>query len=122
MTVLIEPLNRRDAAGYFLIGIETAAAIVERLARPELKIMFDCYHVQITEGDLLRRFEAHRDKIGHIQIAAAPSRAEPDEGEVAYDWLLPAIEAAGYDGFIGAEYRPRTTTDEGLGWLASHRR
>jgi hydroxypyruvate isomerase len=121
MTVLIEPLNHRDAPGYFLLGIENAAAIVERLGRPELKIMFDCYHTQITQGDLLRRFETHLAMIGHVQIAAAPSRAEPDEGEIAYDWLLPQIEALGYDGFIGAEYRPRAGTDEGLGWLARMR-
>ncbi|MEH6717739.1 MAG: TIM barrel protein [Aurantimonas endophytica] len=117
MTVLIEPLNHRDAPGYFLVGIENAAAIVARVGRPELKIMFDCYHTQITQGDLLRRFEAHRALIGHVQIAAAPSRAEPDEGEIAYDWLLPAIDALGYDGYVGAEYRPRAGTDEGLGWL-----
>lgn len=121
MTVLIEPLNHRDAPGYFLVGIEKAAAIIERIGRPELKIMFDCYHTQITQGDLLRRFEAHRALIGHVQIAAVPSRAEPDEGEVAYDWLLPRLDALGYDGFVGAEYRPRAGTDEGLGWLARMR-
>lgn len=121
MTVLIEPLNHRDVPDYFLVGIETAIMVVEALGRPELKIMFDCYHTQITEGDLLRRFEAHRDRIGHIQIAAVPSRAEPDEGEVAYDRLLPAIEMLGYSGFVGAEYKPRTDTDAGLGWLAAMR-
>lgn len=121
MTVLIEPLNHRDAPGYFLVGIENAAAVIERLGRPELKIMFDCYHTQITQGDLLRRFEAHQPMIGHVQIAAVPSRAEPDEGEVAYDWLLPQIDRLGYDGFVGAEYRPRAGTDEGLGWLARMR-
>ncbi|UIJ72520.1 hydroxypyruvate isomerase family protein [Aurantimonas sp. HBX-1] len=121
MTVLIEPLNHRDAPGYFLVGIEKAASIIERVGRPELKIMFDCYHTQITQGDLLRRFEAHRALIGHVQIAAVPSRAEPDEGEVAYDWLLPRLGALGYDGFVGAEYRPRAGTEEGLGWLARMR-
>jgi 2-dehydrotetronate isomerase len=117
MAVLIEPLNARDVPGYFLIGTGQAAAIVERVGRPELGIMFDCYHAQISHGDLLCCFEAHRDKIRHLQIAAVPSRAEPDEGEIAYGWLLPAFEAAGYAGFVGAEYRPRANTDSGLSWL-----
>lgn len=121
MIVLIEPINHRDAPGYFLFEIEQAAKIVARLRRPELKIMFDCYHTQIMQGDLIRRFERHRDLIGHVQIAAVPSRAEPDEGELAYERLLPAIAAFGYDGFVGAEYRPRAATDDGLGWMASLR-
>ncbi|MBO0904731.1 hydroxypyruvate isomerase family protein [Jiella sonneratiae] len=121
MTVLIEPLNPRDAPGYFLIGLDKAAATVERLGRPELKIMFDCYHLQITGGDLIERFKAHRAMVGHVQFAAVPSRAEPDEGEVAYDRLLPALAGLGYDAAFGAEYRPRGTTEAGLGWLARYR-
>ena len=117
--VLIEPINHRDAEDYFLSEIEQAAEYVELIGAPNLKIMFDCYHVQIMQGDLVRRLQAHLPHVGHIQIAAAPSRAEPDEGEIAYVRLIPAIDAMGYDGFIGAEYRPRTTTDEGLGWMAA---
>ena len=117
MSVLIEPLNHRDAPDYFLVGLGMAAGFVERLARPELSIMFDCYHLQITGGDLIESFKAHRKSIGHVQIAAVPSRTEPDGGEIAYDRLLPLIAAAGYDGYFGAEYKPAGTTDEGLGWL-----
>lgn len=121
MGVLIEPLNHRDAPDYFLIGLPMAADIVARIARPELSIMFDCYHLQITGGDLAESFRTHREMIGHVQIAGVPSRAEPDGGEVAYDRLLPMFEAAGYDGFVGAEYRPATTTDAGLGWMTAFR-
>jgi 2-dehydrotetronate isomerase len=117
MGVLIEPLNARDAPNYVLGTIEEAGEIIAELGRPCVKAMFDCYHLQIMGGDLLRRFEAHRAIVGHVQFAAVPSRAEPDEGEVAYGRLLPAIAAAGHDGFFGAEYRPRRTTDEGLGWM-----
>lgn len=118
MAVLIEPLNTRDAPGYFHHSVEEAAAIVEALGRPEVRIMFDCYHQQITGGDLLRRFERHRDLIGHVQFAAVPSRAEPDEGEVAFERLLPML---GWSGPFGAEYRPRATTAEGLGWMRAFR-
>lgn len=121
MTVLIEPINPRDKPGYFLASVEQAAAVVAAVARPEVKILFDVYHVQIIGGDLIRRFEAVRDMVGHVQIAAVPSRAEPDEGEIAFDRLLPALVAAGYDGVFGAEYKPRRTTDEGLGWLRTFR-
>ena len=117
--VLIEPINQRDAEEYFLSEIEQAADYVEVIGAPNLKIMFDCYHVQIMQGDLERRLQAHLPHIGHIQIAAAPSRGEPDEGEISYERLIPAIDAMGYDGFIGAEYRPRATTDEGLGWMTA---
>lgn len=122
MMVLIEPINQRDATGYFLSEVEHAADVVDALGRPELKIMFDCYHTQIVQGDLLKRFEKFRERVGHVQIAAVPSRAEPDEGEVAYERVLAAIDAMGYAGYVGAEYKPRSTTDEGLSWLEAYRR
>lgn len=119
MTALIEPLNPRDAPGYFLRTQEQAAEIIETLGRPELKIMFDCYHVQVTQGDVLRRFEAVRAHVGHVQFAGAPERGRPDEGEVAFDRLLPAIAAAGWDAPFGAEYKPAGPTDGTLAWLAA---
>jgi 2-dehydrotetronate isomerase len=121
LTVLIEPLNRYDVPGYFLTDTSMAADIIRELGRDTLKILLDCYHTQITEGDLTRRIERLLPLIGHVQIAAVPSRAEPDEGEVAYDRLLRAIEAMGYDGFIGAEYTPRGAVEAGLGWLRAMR-
>jgi hydroxypyruvate isomerase len=120
--ILIEPLNHRDAPGYFLNTSDAAARIIAELGEPDVRMMFDCYHVQIMEGDLSRRLERHLPLIGHIQIAAVPSRYEPDEGEVAYERLVRHIDRIGYGGFIGAEYRPRATTEDGLGWLEAFRR
>lgn len=122
LSILLEPLNHRDVDDYFLCEVEQAAEIIRIVGAPNVKILFDCYHVQIMEGDLLRRIEAHLPFIGHIQIAAVPTRAEPDDGEVAYDRLIPAIYEAGYQGYIGAEYKPRGTTEDGLGWLAAMKR
>ena len=68
-------------------------------------------------GDLIRRFEKHLPLIGHVQIAAVPSRHEPDEGEINYGEIYKAIDASGYDGFVAAEYFPRGKTEDGLGWL-----
>lgn len=118
-TILIEPLNHYDAPGYHISTLDEALAAVERVGEPNLKIMFDCYHMQIMGGDLLRRYKQAYDKIGHIQFASVPDRAEPDTGEINYHWLLHELKAVGYSGAFGAEYKPRTTTDEGLGWLST---
>lgn len=117
ITILIEPINQRDVAGYHLSYVEDAVATIEALQSDNVKMMFDCYHVQIMQGDLIHRLCKHLDYIGHVQIAAVPDRGEPNAGELDYRGILMALDAAGYEGFIGAEYRPRTTTIDGLGWL-----
>jgi len=116
ITVLIEPINPRDRPGYFLSHVEHAAAIVGKVGAPNLRIQFDFYHIQIVGGDLIRRFEKYLPVIGHAQIAAVPSRHEPDEGEINYPAIFQAIDRLGYAGFIGCEYKPRTRTEDGLGW------
>jgi hydroxypyruvate isomerase len=117
--LLIEPINWRDAPGYFLRTLDQALAIRDAVGNARLKVLFDCYHLQIEGGDLLRRYQAHAADVGHIQFASVPDRAEPDTGEVAFDRLLPAIVDAGYAGWLGAEYRPRAGTQASLGWLRS---
>ncbi|MDF0600463.1 TIM barrel protein [Psychromarinibacter sp. C21-152] len=118
LTILIEPINTRDVPGYHLASTRDAMALQDRVGADNLKIMFDCYHQQIIEGDLFTRATSMLDRIGHIQIAAVPDRGEPDAGEVNYPWLLPALCDAGYAGWFGAEYRPRAGgTAPGLGWL-----
>jgi hydroxypyruvate isomerase len=116
ITLLIEPLNPRDRPGYFLTRVEHAADIIGKVGAGNLRIQFDFYHVQIVGGDLIRRFEIHLPFIGHVQIAAVPSRREPDEGEVNYPEIFAALDRLGYGGFVGCEYRPRGRTEEGLGW------
>lgn len=119
--IVIEPINQRDIPDYFLSYIETAAAVIDEVGARNVRIMFDCYHVQISQGDLLRRFEAHLPMIGHVQFAAVPSRSEPDQGELDYPWLLSQFESAGYRGYVGAECRPTGDTESSLGWLKSLR-
>ena len=113
---MIEPINPRDRPGYFLNRFEHAADIVKKVGAPNLRIQFDFYHVQIVGGDLIRRLEAHFPLVGHVQIAAVPSRHEPDEGEINYPEIFAALDRLGYAGWIGCEYRPRTRTEDGLGW------
>jgi hydroxypyruvate isomerase len=116
ITLLIEPINPRDRPDYFLTRAEHAAAIIDKVGRDNVRIQFDFYHAQIVAGDLITRFEKHLPLIGHVQIAAVPSRHEPDEGEVNYPAIFLALDRAGYRGFVGAEYKPRGRTEAGLGW------
>jgi hydroxypyruvate isomerase len=114
--LLIEPINRRDRPDYLLHRPEQAAGIIAQVGRPNIRMQFDFYHVQIEGGDLMTRFERHHAIIGHVQIAAVPSRAEPDEGEVNYPAIFAMLDRAAYAGYVGCEYRPRGRTEEGLGW------
>jgi hydroxypyruvate isomerase len=103
VNLLIEPINRRDMPGYFL----------------NLKVQMDLYHCQIVEGDLAAKLRQYlpTGRVGHLQIAGVPDRGEPDVGEVNYAYLFELIDALGYAGYVGCEYRPRGNTRDGLGWL-----
>lgn len=117
-TILIEPLNRFDAPGYFLNTTAQAADLIGKLGQPNLRLMFDCYHVGRTEGDVIVRLRALRPLIGHIQFAAVPDRGAPDHGEVDYAAVFAEIVALGWDAPLGAEYKPGGQTDATLGWMA----
>jgi 2-dehydrotetronate isomerase len=114
--LLIEPINQRDRPDYFVSYVEHAADTITKVGRPNVKVQYDFFHVQIMQGDLIKRFERHIPVIGHVQIAAVPSRREPDEGEVNYPGVLAALDTLGYDGFVSCEYRPRGRTEDGLAW------
>ena len=80
--------------------------------------MFDCYHIQILQGNLCRNLAANLDITGHIQFASVPDRGAPDAGEVNYHHIFAEIAALGYDAPLGAEYKPANgDTDASLGWL-----
>lgn len=120
-TILIEPLNHFDAPNYHLNSIDGALRTIDAVERDNLKIMFDCYHIQIMQGDLRRRLASCIEHIGHIQFAGVPDRSEPVTGEVNYPWLLREIEDMGWDRPFGAEYKPKTTTQAGLDWMKDYR-
>jgi hydroxypyruvate isomerase len=117
--VLIEPINTRDIPGYFLNRQDEAHAVVAEIGAPNLKVQMDLYHCQIVEGDVAMKLRAYLPggKVGHLQIAGVPDRHEPDAGEVNYPYLFDAVDALGYAGWIGCEYRPAGATSSGLGWL-----
>ena len=108
ITLLIEPINPRDRPNYFLNRPEHAADIIAKVGRPNVRIQFDFYHVQIVGGDLITPVRTPFPPVGHVQIAAVPSRHEPDEGEVNYPAIFEVLDRTGYAGWVGCEYRPRT--------------
>jgi hydroxypyruvate isomerase len=124
VSLLIEPLNARDMPGYFLRRQEQAHGIVAEVGAPNLAVQMDLYHCQIEEGDITRKLQRYLGAaaVGHIQIAGAPDRHEPDVGELNYPHLLGLIDRLGYRGWVGCEYRPRrgvveNATRDGLGWM-----
>lgn len=117
VTVTIEALNSRDMPGYLLATPRQAEAIITEIDRPNLKLQYDLYHAQIMEGDIAMSIRRLAPIIGHVQIAGVPDRHEPDEGELDVFHCLRELRAAGYQGWIGCEYRPRGDTSAGLGWM-----
>lgn len=120
VTLLAEPLNARDRPDYFIARTDEAVELLATLRQPAVKLLFDFYHVQIMEGDLALRLERHWPHVGHIQFASVPGRAEPDAGEIAYPFLFQLLDRLGWPGWAAAEYKPRTTTEAGLGWGAPY--
>lgn len=121
ITILIEPINTRDVPGYHLSRTDHAVRVIGALGKPNLKLMYDCYHMQIMQGDQATNLRELLPVIGHIQIAAVPDRGEPDQGEIDYLWLMQELGRLGYGAPVGAEYKPRAGTLAGLGWLKRFR-
>jgi hydroxypyruvate isomerase len=118
--VLIEPLNPRDAPGYFLNDFRTAARVIGGL--PGVKLQFDVYHRQILHGDVLTGLAELMPIIGHVQIASVPARAEPGTGELNDELVLGRLDGLGYRGYVGCEYKPARGTVAGLSWFSAMRR
>jgi hydroxypyruvate isomerase len=118
--IVLEPINHRDMPGYFLHTTAQAAALIEKIDRPNVALQLDLYHAQISEGDLERKIRALAGLTAHVQIAGNPDRHEPNIGEVRYDYLLGILDEIGYTGWIGCEYRPAAQTVAGLGWANAY--
>jgi len=118
--LVIEPLNSIDVPGFLVSRSADAMALIDRVGHPNLKLQYDLYHMQRTEGELTTTLTSLLPRIGHIQIADAPDRHEPGTGEINFTHILNHIDALGHTGWIGCEYNPRTTTVHGLRWITDH--
>ena len=116
MTLVIEPLNTRiDHRGYYLWRSQEAFEIVDEVASPCVKVLFDLYHQHIMSDLSIDAIVAHIDRIGHFHMAGYPGRHEPMiESEIDYPAILRAIEKSGYAGAVGLEYFPVRDAAEGL--------
>jgi hydroxypyruvate isomerase len=121
IALLVEALNTRDIPGSYLTHTSQVVSLLDEVAHPNLFIQYDVYHMQIMEGDLTKTIRDTIGRIGHIQIADTPGRNEPGTGEINYTNLFRFIDEAGFNGFIGCEYRPAGKTEDGLGWFDKYR-
>ena len=120
IALLIEPINTADIPGFFLHGTRQALDVIRDTGSRNLFLQYDIYHMQRMEGELAATIEANLPSIRHIQLADNPGRGEPGTGEINYRYLFGRLDAIGYEGWVGCEYKPRTTTAAGLEWLAQH--
>jgi len=118
--LLIEPINTRDVPGFYLSHTQQAVDLIEAVGSDNLYVQYDIYHMQIMEGDLAPTIQQHLSRIAHVQLADNPGRNEPGTGEINYPFLFGFLDRVAYDGWIGCEYKPKTTTGEGLGWIAPY--
>ncbi|MCU0989782.1 MAG: hydroxypyruvate isomerase [Xanthomonadales bacterium] len=114
--LLLEPINTRDIPGFLVSRTARALELIDRAGSSNLQLQYDIYHAQVMEGDLARTLEANLGRIGHVQLADNPGRAEPGTGEINFPFLLAYLDRIGYRGWVGCEYRPRAGTEAGLGW------
>lgn len=117
LTLLVEAINPRDMPGYWLTSSRQAFETMREVGAPNVKFQYDAYHLHLVEGDLAGTLDRHLGDIGHVQIADAPGRHEPGTGEIDLAFLLRHLDALGYRGWVGCEYRPLGATTAGLGWL-----
>lgn len=119
--LVIEAINTRDIPGFFLNTTEQGKAVIAEVGSTNLSLQYDIYHMQIMEGDLATTLTDNLVQIGHVQLADNPGRHEPGTGEINYPFVLSHLDSLGYEGWVGCEYKPKTTTLEGLNWLNQYR-
>jgi hydroxypyruvate isomerase len=117
VTLLIEPLNETDFPRYALNRTAQAISIIRQVNHPEVKLQYDIYHAQMTEGNLINTLTSCLPEIGHIQIADVPGRHQPGTGEINYPALLKVLDKLNYSGYVGLEYRPSNDSKSSLAWL-----
>ncbi len=115
LTLVLEPLNVRvDHAGYHVVTSEHAARIIDAVDNPHVKILFDIYHQQISEGNLTNNIDQYWDRIAYLQVGDVPGRLEPGTGEIRYRHLFQHVYEKGYQGILGMEHGLSESGREGL--------
>ncbi|MCB2018157.1 MAG: hydroxypyruvate isomerase [Hydrogenophaga sp.] len=126
--LLIEPINSFDMPGYFVNRPRQAIALIDEVMSvggiDNVFLQYDIYHAQRMEGELANTIRDLLPRIAHMQLADNPARNEPGTGEIHWRFLFEVIDALGYRGWIGCEYKPKDATpggtERGLGWMNCH--
>jgi hydroxypyruvate isomerase len=119
LRLLVEPINTFDIPGFYVSRTDQALELIDAVGADKLCLQYDVYHAQRMEGELANTLVRYLSRMAHIQIADNPGRHEPGTGEINYAWLFRHLDAIGYAGWVGCEYKPATTTEAGLGWMAA---
>lgn len=120
--VVVESLNTFENSGYLLANTHETLKLLAEVGRSNLQYQYDIYHMQRMEGNIIATLQEYIARIGHIQIADSPARHEPGTGEIHYPHVLAALEALDYQGFVGLEYNPSTTSEASFAWLPQDKR
>ncbi|MBK9978004.1 MAG: hydroxypyruvate isomerase [Gemmatimonadetes bacterium] len=119
LQLLVEAINPFDIPGFHLTTTAQVLALLDEVGSPNVRVQYDIYHAQRTEGELAGTLSRHLARIGHVQLADNPGRHEPGTGEINYRFLFAHLDRIGYDGYIGCEYKPAGVTEAGLGWMTA---
>jgi len=120
--VVVESLNVFENPHYLLTNTRETLELLADVNRPNLKYQYDIYHMQRMEGNLIATLREYIGKMGHIQVADSPERHEPGTGEIHYSHVLAALDTLGYQGYVGLEYNPTTSSEASFAWLPDNRR
>jgi hydroxypyruvate isomerase len=116
LKLLVEPINTFDIPGFHVSGTRQALTLLDEVGADNALLQYDLYHAQRMEGELAATLQQHLARIGHVQLADNPGRNEPGTGEINYAFLLRHLDAIGYAGWVGCEYKPAAGTEAGLVW------
>ena len=118
---VIEPINNITVPDYYMNSFQKGLELVKTINSPFLKLQLDVFHLQHISGNITRNIKELMPYIGHVQIAQVPNRHEPDTpGEIDYKYVLATLEQEGYNGYIGLEYFPKSSSREGLSWIQKY--
>ena len=115
--LVLEPLNTRDTPGFLVTTTRSGLALIKEVGSDNLRLQYDIYHAQVMEGDLARTVQEILPQIAHIQLADNPGRHEPGSGEINFPFLLQHLDAIGYSGWVGCEYKPSGRSEDSFAWL-----
>ncbi|EIJ70909.1 2-oxo-tetronate isomerase [Pasteurella bettyae] len=120
INICLEALSPEVKPNYFLKSQYDTLEIVDLVNRDNVFVQLDYFHAQNVDGNLARLTDKLKGRFSHVQIASVPDRHEPDEGEINYQYIFDKLDAIGYDGYVGCEYKPRAETTAGLEWFQKY--